>query len=126
MKTTWSKPDSVSSVNMTPAAPEIAAHHPLHASRQRDVRVHESLVHPIGDRAVVVERRENFAYRLNNIIQATDIKKCFLLTGKGRIRQVLGRRRRAHGERDAGRVAGQLGIRRPDLGFKRRRAAVPA
>ena len=58
MNTTSSKPDSVSSVNITPAAPSVAADHPLHAGRQRDVGVREALVHAVGNRAIVVERRE--------------------------------------------------------------------
>ena len=38
----------------------IAAHHALDADRQRDVLMRKSVVHAIGDRAVVVNRREYF------------------------------------------------------------------
>ena len=38
---------------------QVAAHHPLDAGRQRDVRVREALVDAIGDRAIVVERLAN-------------------------------------------------------------------
>ncbi len=75
---------------------EVAAHHPLDAGRQRDVLVRESLVDAIGDRAVVVEARKYLLYCMKNIVQAIDIKKCFLLAGERRVGQVLGGRRRAH------------------------------
>ena len=78
---------------------QVAAHHALHARRQRDVGVREALVDAIGDRAVVVERREYLSYRLKYIIYTIDIKKCFLLTGERGIGQVFGGRRRAHGKR---------------------------
>ena len=52
---------------------EVAAHHPLHAGRQRDLGVREALVDAVGDRPVVVERGEYLAYRLNNVIYTTDI-----------------------------------------------------
>ena len=64
MNTTWSKPDSVSSVNITPGRTRVAANHPLHAGRQRDVLVGEPLVDAVGDRAVVVEGRKHLTYRL--------------------------------------------------------------
>ena len=47
MKTTLRKPESVSSVNMTPLAPAIGAHHVLNAGRQRDLLVRETLVNAI-------------------------------------------------------------------------------
>ena len=45
------------------ARAEIAAHHVLHADRQRHLRVIEALVHAIGDRPVVEERGEDFVHR---------------------------------------------------------------
>ena len=99
MNTTWSKPDSVSSVNMTPAAPDVAAHHALHAGGQRDVGVREALVHAIGDGAVVVERGEDLLIASKNVVHAIDIEKCFLLAGERGVGQVLGGGGRAHGER---------------------------
>ena len=68
MNTTWSKPDSVSSVNMTPAAPSVAAHHALHAGGERDVGVREALVHAVGDGAVVVERGKYLLYCMKYIL----------------------------------------------------------
>ena len=53
--------------------PLIAADHALHAGRQRDFMVGKVLVHPVGDRAIVVERREYLLYRVKNIVQAIDI-----------------------------------------------------
>ena len=41
-----------------PRGAEIAAHHPLHACRKRDVRMRKSLMHPVGDRAIVIEARQ--------------------------------------------------------------------
>ncbi len=43
---------------------EIAAHHPLHPGRQRDIRVGESLVDAIGDGAIVVEAGKYLLYRM--------------------------------------------------------------
>ena len=53
------------------------------------------------------------------ILQAIDIKKCFLLTGERGVRQVLGGRRRAHRPRRVGRRSRQ---RRVGVGEIRHRA----
>ena len=37
--------------------------------------------------------------RLKHVVGAADVEKGFLLAGEGRIGQILGRRRGAHGER---------------------------
>ena len=66
MNTTSRKPESVSSVNMTPLAAEIAAHHVLDAGRQRDLVVIEALVHAVGDRAVVEQRGEHLVHALDH------------------------------------------------------------
>ena len=101
---------------------QVAADHALDAGRQRDVGVREALVHAIGDRPIVVERRKYFAYRLNNIIYSIDIKKCFLLTGERRIGQILGGRRRADRKRRVrGRRGSSLAYAVANRFFQRRR-----
>ena len=96
MNTTWSKPDSVSSVNITPDAPRSLRTIRCTPADSATSRVGEALVHAIGDGAIVVEAGEYLLYRMKNIVQAIDIKKCFLLSGERGVGQVLGRRRRAH------------------------------
>ena len=125
---------------MTPAGAEVAAHHPLDAGGERDVRVRETLMDAIRDRPVVVEAGEYLFYGMKYIIQAIDIQECFLLAGKGGLGQVLGRRRRAHGpggcrRRVGKRPIGRREVRverraatarpRPSRGFRRRRAPAP-
>ena len=61
MNTTSGKPDLGVDREHHAGRAEVAAHHPLHAGRQRDVVVREALVHAVGDRAVVVERGEHLA-----------------------------------------------------------------
>ena len=47
---------------------EIAAHHALDPDGERDVRVGEPLMDPVGDGAVVVKGCEYLLYRLKNIL----------------------------------------------------------
>ena len=98
MNTTSRKPDSVSSVNITPARAEVAAHHLLDRRRERDRGVLEALVHAVGDGAVVVERGEDVPDRLQHVVDAADVEEGFLLAGEGGVGQVLGRGGGAHGE----------------------------
>ena len=101
----------------------VAAHHPLHAGRQRDVRMREALVHAIGDRAVVVERRKYLTYCMEYVVYSTDIKKCFLLAGKRRVGQVLGGGRRPHREGRVRRRPRERVVGGSDFLLERRRAA---
>ena len=129
MKTTWSKPDSVSSVNITPDGAEIAAHHPLHARRKRDVPMRESLMHPIGNGPIVVQAGKYLSNGMKNIIQAIDVEECFLLACERGLREVLGRGRRAHRPRRVGRPVGKRPERFGDFGTERggqRRVRDPA
>ncbi len=77
----------------------IAAHHLLHACRQCNPGMHEALVHPIRNCAVVVERRENVADRQQHVVEAMNVEKGFLLAGEGGVREILRRGRRTHRER---------------------------
>ena len=108
MNTTSRKPESVSRVNMTPAAPEIAAHHVLHAGRERHRAVIEALVHAIGNGAVVEQRGEHLVHGAQHAGLAAHVEEGFLLAGEGGLRQVLGGGRGAHRDRDV-RAAGTSG-----------------
>jgi hypothetical protein len=59
----------------------------------------EAVVHAIGDRAVVVERGEDFLDLAQHVIGAGDVEEGFLLAGEGRIGQVFGGSRGTHRDR---------------------------
>ena len=63
MNTTSRKPDSVSSVNMTPAAPRSERTMCCTPADSATSRVGEALVHAVGDGAVVVQRGEDLLHR---------------------------------------------------------------
>lgn len=58
---------------------KIAAHHALHSRRERDIRVGESLVHVIGDRAILFERGNHMLDRIDHVGQAVDVEERLLL-----------------------------------------------
>ena len=74
------------------ARAEVAAHHVLDAGGERDQRMVEALVHAIGDRAVVEQRRKDLVHGAHHVRTAADVEKRLLLPGKGGLRKVLGRR----------------------------------
>ena len=90
------------------ARAEIGAHHVLDARRQRDLVVREALMHAIGDRAIVEQRGEHFVHALEQRVAAAHVEERFLLTGERCVRQVLGRRRGAHGDGDVAPAAHAL------------------
>jgi hypothetical protein len=53
---------------------------------------------PVGDGAIVVEGGKDLLDRSQDGINAPDIEKCLLLTGKRGLRQILSRRAGPHGE----------------------------
>jgi hypothetical protein len=78
--------------------------------------VGEALVHAVGDRAVVVERGEHVADRLEHVVGAADVEEGLLLAGEGCFRQVFGGGRRANRERGlASRLPLKLLIMLPNL-----------
>ena len=106
MKTTSRKPDSVSSVNITPLAPMSERTMCCTPTDRATEPVVEVLVHAVGDRPVVVERGEDVVQGLEEARQAADVEEGLLLAGEGGLRQVLGGRRRAHGDDELARVSG--------------------
>ena len=66
MKTTSRKPESVSSVNMTPLAPRSLRTMCCTPTDSATCVVVEALVHAIGDRAVVEQRREHLVHALSS------------------------------------------------------------
>ena len=73
------------------ARAEVAADHVLDAGRQRDQRVIEALVHAVGDRAVVEQRREDFVHGLDDVVGAAHVEERFLLARERSFRQVFRR-----------------------------------
>ena len=91
IKTTLSKPVSVSIENMTPAPPRSDAHHALDADRQRDLHMVEALGPPIADGAIGKERGVAAAAGIQKRCLAADIEIALLLSGKACVGQVFGR-----------------------------------
>ncbi len=60
----------------------------------------EALVHAVGDRAVVVQRGEDFLHLVQHVLDADDVEEGLLLAGERGVRQILGSRGRAHGDGD--------------------------
>ena len=60
----------------------------------------ESLVHAVGNGAVIEKRSEHLVHGRNDIVQAADVEKRFLLSCKRRVGQVLrgGRGTHCHGD----------------------------
>jgi hypothetical protein len=75
---------------------DVAAHHALDPGGQGDVGVDEAVVHPVGDRPVVVQRGEDGLHRLEQVVDAADVQEGLLLAGEGGVGEVLGRRTGPH------------------------------
>jgi len=61
----------------------------LYTGRQRHLAVVEALVDSVADSPVVVERGEDMVDGLHDIVLADNIEVALLLTGKGRVGQIL-------------------------------------
>ena len=98
------------------------AHHQLHAGRQGDFLVLETMVHAVGDRAVVVEAGEHFLDLEHHVIGASHVQEGFLLAGEAGVRQIFGGCRGAHRHRHvATAVLGtQLGVGLADIAVQLR------
>src|SRR5512138_1198315 len=70
----------------------------------------ELMVHAIGTRPIVVERRKHFPYRMNDAVQALDIEERLLLTREGGFDGIFGGRRRAHRKRRVGALPFELRV----------------
>jgi len=102
-------------------APEVGAHHALHAGRQGDVAVRVALVDAVADGTVVVQRREHLLDLLQHAVDVADIQEGFLLAGKRGVGQVFGGGRRAHRVRRSRVAGGQLVVGRANRLLERRR-----
>ena len=100
---------------------EVAANHPLHAGRQRDVAVGVALVDAIADGAVVVETGEDLAHLGQNVVDSRDVEVSLLLACERGLGQVFGGRRRAHREGRLGIVGAQPLELAPHRRLERRR-----
>ena len=105
MNTTWSKPDSVSSENITPLAPRSLRTMRCTPADSATSACAEALVHAVGDGPVVVQRGEHVLDGRQQVVDAVDVEERLLLTGERGVRQILRGRRRAHRERQIGRPA---------------------
>ena len=102
---------------------QVRAHHALHAGRQGDHIVLETLVYAVADGAVVVKAGKHLFHLVQHVFDAHHVQKGFLLAGKRGVGQVFGGGRRAHckaGLRVAGRQRGKgLGDGGLQIGRKR-------
>src|SRR5712692_4663066 len=78
----------------------------------------ESLVTPVGNRAVVVQRGEHAPERGHDVVDAANIEEGLLLSGERGVGQVFGRGAGTHRHRYAPVAPGQLLVRLPDLGLE--------
>jgi len=99
MNTTLSNPDSVSSVNITPAAPLSLRTMRCTPADNATAECTKALVHPVRDGAVVIERSEYVANREQHVVESVNVEKGFLLAGEGSVRQILRSSRGTHRER---------------------------
>ena len=99
MNTTSRKPDSVSSVNITPLAPRSARTIFMHADRERHLEVVEALVDAVGDGAVGEQRGVAAPHRVEQHRLAADVQEGLVLAGEAGGRQILGGRGTAHRDR---------------------------
>ena len=76
----------------------VAAHHFLHAGGKRHLTVIETVMHPVGDGAVVEQRGIHGANGSQQVVLAANVEKGFLLAGEGGLGQILGGGRGAYGE----------------------------
>ena len=68
MNTTSRNPDSVSRVNITPAAPRSLRTMCCTPDRQRDRGMVEAVVHAVGDGAVVEQRGVHFVHAVEQVL----------------------------------------------------------
>ena len=61
----------------------------LDAGRQCDLFMRVALVHAVGDSPVVEQRREHVLHRGDDVVEAADIQKGFLLTGERGVGKVF-------------------------------------
>ena len=73
-----------------PGGAGFGTHHALNADGQGNQLVFKTLVHTVGNGPVIEQRSEYFLGRTDDVVHTADIQEGFLLTGKGRIRQVFG------------------------------------
>ncbi len=109
MNTTSSKPDSVSMVNITPAAPRSLRTMRCTPADSATIVVGEALVHAVADRAVVVEGGEHLLHLVQHVLDADHVEEGLLLAGEGGVGQVFGGGRGAHREAGLGIASAQGG-----------------
>ena len=68
---------------------QVAAHHVLHADRERHGVVVEVAVHAVGDRAIIEQRGIHLVHAREQMLFAAHVQEGFLLAGEGGLRQIL-------------------------------------
>ncbi len=104
-----------------PRGPDVGTDHFLHADGQEDGFMIESLVHPVGDRAVREEGGKAVLAGIQEGLLAPDVEIGLLLAREARVRKVLGRGGAADGH------VGVLAVFRAELavGLEDRLLQVP-
>ena len=100
---------------------DIGTDHALHTGGERDIVVVETVVDAVGDRTVVVQRREDPLHCLEDVVDTSDVQVGLLLAGEGRVGQVLGGGGGPHRPGDllgVGVVVDEVGVIVPDVLFE--------
>ena len=72
---------------------KVGSHHALNASREGNIGMGKTLVNPVADGPIVVERGKDMFDLVEHILDAHHIQEGFLLARKGGVRQVFSRGR---------------------------------
>ena len=94
----------------------VGSHHLHDSDRERDLEMVEAIVDSIGNGAIGEDGGEAAPAGFEQIPRTADVEEAFVLACKARGREILGRGRAAHGNRDVGPIfAFELSIGRGDF-----------
>ena len=77
---------------------QIGADHPLHPGGERHAAVIVTLMHAVGDCAIVKQRSKHVLHGNEHGVKALHVEECLLLPGEGGVRHIFRGGGRAHGE----------------------------
>ena len=94
----------------------VGSHHLHDPDRERDLEMVEPIVDSIGNGPICEDGREAAPAGFEQVPRTADVEEAFVLAGKARSGEILGRGRAAYGNRDVGPIfASELLIGRGDF-----------